>query len=156
MISRDPQIANGTKGFAGAAAGTLTGATLASGVTGSSLTSVGTLGSLAVTGNVVFHLATAVEVASYTLVLANDGQIVEMNVGTANNLTVPLNSSVAFPIGTQITIIQTGAGQTTIVPTGGVTINSEGAKLKLKAQWAAATLIKRATDTWVVVGNLSA
>jgi hypothetical protein len=44
------------------------------------------------------------ETASYTLAIGNADQIVEMNVGSANNLTVPLNSSVPFPIGTQITI----------------------------------------------------
>jgi hypothetical protein len=78
-----------------------------------------------------------------------------MNVGSANNLTVPLNSSIPFPIGTQITILQVGAGQTTITPIGGVTINSTPG-LKLRAQWSSASLIKRATNTWVAIGDLSA
>jgi hypothetical protein len=78
-----------------------------------------------------------------------------MNVAGANNLTVPLNSTVAFAVGTQINVLQTGAGQTTFVPTGGVTINATPG-LKLRAQWSAATLIKRATDTWALVGDLSA
>lgn len=93
------------------------------------------------------------ETASYTLVLSDAGKIVEMNVGSANNLTVPLNSSVEFPVGTNITILQTGAGQTTIVATGGVTINATPG-LKLRTQWSSATLIKRATDTWVAIGDL--
>jgi hypothetical protein len=76
-----------------------------------------------------------------------------MNVGSANNLTVPLNSSEAFPIGKKITILQTGAGQTTIVATGGVTVNATPG-LKLRTQWSSATLIKRATDTWVAIGDL--
>jgi hypothetical protein len=76
-----------------------------------------------------------------------------MNVASANNLTVPLNSSQAFAVGANITILQTGAGQTTIVATGGVTINSTPG-LKLRAQWSSATLIKRATDTWVAIGDL--
>jgi hypothetical protein len=101
------------------------------------------------------YLTQDVETASYTLVLGNAGQLVEMNVGSANDLTVPPNSSVAFPVGTQVHVLQIGAGQTTIVAGSGVTINSEGSKLKLKGQWAAATLVKRATDTWVVFGNLS-
>jgi len=95
------------------------------------------------------------ETASYTLVIGNADQIVEMNVASANNLTVPLNSSVPFPIGTQITILQTGSGQTTIVATVGVTINSTPG-LKLRAQWSSATLIKRGTDTWVAIGDLTA
>jgi len=78
-----------------------------------------------------------------------------MNSASANNLTVPLNATVAFPVGTQINVLQVGAGQTTIVATGGVTINATPG-LKLRAQWSSATLIKRATDTWVAVGDLSA
>jgi hypothetical protein len=100
-------------------------------------------------------LTTNAQAASYTLVLADSGDLVEMSNASANNLTVPLNSSVAFPVGAQIHILQTGAGQTTVVATGGVTINASPG-LKLRGQWSAATLIKRATDTWVLVGDLSA
>ena len=108
------------------------------------------------TGNVqLSDLATSAQTASYTLVLADRGKLVEMSNASANNLTVPLNSSVAYPTGTQINILQTGAGQTTVVATGGVTINATPG-LKLRAQWSSATLIKRATDTWVLVGDLSA
>ena len=63
---------------------------------------------------------------SYTLVLTDAGKIVEMNKATANNLTVPPNSSVAFPIGTQIDLAQYGAGQTTLVQGSGVTVRSSG------------------------------
>lgn len=101
------------------------------------------------------NLVTSAQTASYTLVLADAGDLVEVSNASANNLTVPLNSSVAFPVGTQINILQTGAGQTTVVATGGVTINATPG-LKLRAQWSSATLIKRATDTWVLVGDLSA
>ena len=108
------------------------------------------------TGNVqLSDLATSAQVASYTLVLADRGKLVEMNNGSANNLTVPLNATVAYPTGTQINILQTGAGQTTVVATGGVTINATPG-LKLRAQWSSATLIKRGTDTWVLIGDLSA
>ena len=93
------------------------------------------------------------QTASYTLVLADADKLVEMNVGSANNLTVPLNSSVAFSIGTQIIISQYGAGQTTIVPTSGVTLRSNGARLKLTGQYSMATLIKIGTDEWYVSGD---
>lgn len=95
------------------------------------------------------------ETASYELVLSNRDQIVEMNVSSANTLTVPPNSSVAFPVGTEITILQTGTGQTTITPGSGVTINATPG-LKIRAQWGSATVIKRGTDTWVAIGDLSA
>jgi len=109
----------------------------------------------AVTAAKLADLTTNAQVGSYTLVLADAGKIVEMNVGSANNLTVPPNSSVAFPVGTQLLVLQTGAGQTTLVAGAGVTINSKDGDLKLSAQWSAASLVKRATDTWVAVGDLT-
>jgi hypothetical protein len=93
--------------------------------------------------------------ASYTLQLSDSAKLVELNNASANNLTIPLNSTAAFPIGTQINILQTGAGQTTIVATGGVTINATPG-LKLRTQWSSATLIKRASDIWVAIGDLTA
>ena len=102
------------------------------------------------------EVQTAEQTASYTLLLADGGTVVEMNVASANDLTVPPNSSAAFPVGTQITVLQTGAGQTTLVAGSGVTINSADGNLKITGQWSAATLLKRATDTWVAIGSLSA
>lgn len=93
---------------------------------------------------------------TYTAVLGDDGKLVTCDNASAITFTVPLNSSVAFGIGTQINIMQLGAGQVTISPTGGVTIRSAGSKLKTKEQYAVATLVKIATDTWVAVGNLAA
>ena len=154
-------IALGGSGTITANAATLTGTSLNSSVVGSSLTSVGTLTSLTVSGNVsvtgavIDHVITNQQTSSYTLALTDDGDLVEMNVGTANNLTVPADNTVNFPVGTSIDILQVGAGQTTIVASSGVTIN-RSTGLKLRAQWSAATLIKRAANTWVAVGDLSA
>jgi hypothetical protein len=96
------------------------------------------------------------QTASYTLVLSDADKLVEMNVATANDLTIPLNSSVAFATGTQILLAQYGAGQTTIVPTSGVTVRSNGAKLKLNVQYSGATLIKIDTDEWYLFGDIVA
>lgn len=98
---------------------------------------------------------TNTQTASYTAVIADKDKLVEMNNASANNFTVPPNSSVAFAVGAQIRILQIGAGQTTVVAGAGVTINSTPG-LKLRAQWSSATLIKRATDTWVLIGDLAA
>ena len=100
-------------------------------------------------------VSTNAQTASYTLVLDDKNKIVEMNVASGNNLTVPPNSSVAFPVGSQINILQVGAGQTTVVQGAGVTVNAAPG-LKLRTQWSYATLIKRATNTWVLVGDISA
>ena len=95
------------------------------------------------------------QTASYGLVLADAGKVVEMNVASANNLTVPLNSSVAFPVGSCVELYQYGAGQTTVVATGGVTIRSPGGTLKIAAQYGGASLRKIATDEWALEGNIS-
>ena len=95
------------------------------------------------------------QTGSYTLVLADAGKLVEMNVGTANNLTVPPNSSVAFPIGTVICGSQEGAGITTIVAGSGVTVNSRGQIKTTAAQYAEFTLRKRATNDWRLSGDLA-
>jgi hypothetical protein len=78
-----------------------------------------------------------------------------MNVASANNLTVPANSSVAFPVGTEIHVEQKGAGQTTVVADTGVTVNTSET-LKLEGQYAVATLKKVATDEWTLIGYLEA
>jgi len=96
------------------------------------------------------------QTASYTLQLTDAGCIVEMNVASANNLTVPDNATVAFPVGTQVDINQYGAGQTTIVQGTGVTVVSVGSNKKLAARYGTATLYKRATNEWVLTGNLVA
>jgi len=95
------------------------------------------------------------QTASYTLVLSDADKLVEMNVASANNLTVPPNSSVAFSTGTQILLAQYGAGQTTVVAGSGVTVRSSGGKLKLNAQYSGATLIKIATDEWYLFGDIA-
>jgi hypothetical protein len=95
------------------------------------------------------------QTASYTLVIGDADKLVEINNASANNLTVPLNSSVAFATGTQILLAQYGAGQTTIVATSGVTIRSNGAKLKLNAQYSGATLIKIDTNEWYLFGDIA-
>lgn len=99
-------------------------------------------------------ISTNARTDSYTLVLADAGKLIEMGKATAQTLTIPLNSSVAFPVGTKIDVLQTGAGETTIAGASGVTVNSEGGKLKINAQWQAVSLVKRATDTWVAIGAL--
>lgn len=96
------------------------------------------------------------QTASYTLALSDAGKLVEMNVASANNLTVPPNSSVAFPLGTQILLAQYGAGQTTVVAGSGVTIRSAGSALKLTEQYSAASLTKIATNEWYLFGDITA
>jgi len=92
---------------------------------------------------------------TYTLVLADEQKLVECSNASAIAVTVPPNSSVAFTVGSQIHILQTGAGQITLTAGSGVTINATPG-LKTRAQWSALSLIKRGTDSWVAIGDLSA
>ncbi len=96
------------------------------------------------------------QIASYILALTDINKVVEMSVASANTLTIPPNSSVAFPIGTVIEVLQYGVGQTTLTPGAGVTIRSEGSKLKTTAQYAQAALRKIDTDEWIAAGSLIA
>ena len=95
------------------------------------------------------------QVASYTLVIADAGKQVEVSSASGVTLTVPTNAVAAFPIGTTIIIVQTGAGQITVAGSAGVTVNATPG-LKLYGQWSTALLLKRATDTWLFSGDLSA
>lgn len=92
---------------------------------------------------------------TYTFVLSDARAFVTLSNAAAITATVPLNSTTAFPVGTVIDFSQTGAGQVTIAPAGGVTINSADAKLKLRVQYSGASLIKTATDTWLLVGDIT-
>jgi hypothetical protein len=89
-------------------------------------------------------------------VIGDVGKVIEMNNASANNLTIPPNSSVAFAVGTQIDGVQQGAGQTTMVAGAGVTLRSSGGKLKSTGQYSAWSMLKRATDEWYVLGDLAA
>ncbi len=100
------------------------------------------------------------QTTTYTVVLAdNKNTLVTMNVGTANDFLIPTNASVAFPIGSVINVVQTGVGKTTIeaVSSGTTTISSTGATSaapELRAQFSAASCVKVATDTWIIIGDI--
>jgi hypothetical protein len=93
--------------------------------------------------------------ASYTLVLTDKNKMVEISNASATTLTVPADNTVNMATGATLTILQTGAGQITIAGASGVTVNGTPG-LKLRTQWSSATLIKRAANTWVALGDLSA
>jgi hypothetical protein len=137
--------------MAGTAANYLNGTTLIGTTTDNS-----TGAKLQVNGGITYVNIFNRQTASYTLVLTDQNDIIEMNVASANNLTIPLNATVAFPIGTEIAVLQYGAGQTTIVATVGVTLRAKANALKISGQFAGCTLVKVGTDEWYVIGDLTA
>jgi len=92
---------------------------------------------------------------TYTLVLGDAGKLVTLSNASAITLTVPTNASVAFTTYTQILLAQIGAGQVTVAGAGGVTVSSRGSALKIAGQYGAATLVKTATDTWLLTGDIT-
>jgi hypothetical protein len=93
---------------------------------------------------------------TYTFAEGDAGQLVTLTNAAAITLTVPTNATVPFAIGTQITIAQGGAGTVTVAGAATVTVNSADGDLKLRTQWSAATLIKLATNSWILIGDIKA
>jgi len=92
---------------------------------------------------------------AYQLVLTDKNKVVSLSNAAAITLTIPTNATVAFPIGTEVIIKQTGAGQVTITPAGGVTLNTSGGRNKTYEQHSLAALIKLDTNTWVLGGDVT-
>lgn len=94
--------------------------------------------------------------ASYTLVASDRGKVIEMNVASANSVTVPNETGIGgvnFPIGTQITVAQLGSGQTTLIPANGVTLKSVNQGLSTTTQYSAILLYKRSVNDWLVLNQ---
>lgn len=138
----------GGTGFPFAGDAVITGSLL---VSGSGVTITGSLNML---GPIIYPIVT--QTANYTLQLSDAGDIVEINSASANTVTIPTSSTSNFTIGTQITLVQYGAGQTTVA-TGSVNVllRSAGNATKIAAQYGGATLIKRGTDEWYLLGNIT-
>jgi hypothetical protein len=95
---------------------------------------------------------------TYTTVLADNGKLITQTNASAIATTIPLNSSVAYPVGAQLNIVQYGAGQITVAGAGGVTVVSTGATAatpKTRAQYSSLTAIQTSTDNWLVAGDIA-
>jgi len=105
--------------------------------------------------DIAFGVFNAQTGTTYTLVLTDVAKVISLTNAASITLTIPTNATVAFPTGTQILLYQGGAGQVT-VGGAGVTIRSNGTKLKINGQYAVAGLLKVGTDEWVLFGNTAA
>ena len=98
---------------------------------------------------------------TYTFVLADaDNKLVTASNAATQTYSIPTNATTAFPIGTQLNLIQIGAGQVTVSATtpGTTTVVSTGATSaspKCRAQYSAITLVKRDTDSWYAIGDIA-
>jgi hypothetical protein len=96
------------------------------------------------------------QTSSYVLQLSDAGKTITVDSSSANTITIPADSSVNFPNGTQINIIQYGAGKTTISASAGVMIKSKYSNKSISAQYAGAYLLKITSNEWLLIGDLTA
>lgn len=94
--------------------------------------------------------------AAYSLVLTDNQKLLKFPFSTSYNITVPLNATVAFPVGSRVDIMMTNDGQATFVgETVGVLILSKGGNKKTNGKYTVVSIEKIATDEWVLVGDLT-
>lgn len=91
---------------------------------------------------------------SYQPIASDKDKLIEINSSSPNTILIP-DDTISFPVGSSFDVLQVGTGQVTIAGESGVTVNATPG-LKLRAQWSSATLLKRASNTWVVFGDLTA
>ncbi len=122
-----------------------------------------TANTINVSGNVISHISRVPISSNYTPTvgdISDDGKLLEFYLTSGGTYTIPTNANNPYPIGTQISILQVQSGQVSIVGATGVTINCTPQPSglnggRLRAQWSSATLLKRDTNSWVLIGDLS-
>jgi len=106
----------------------------------------------AITSNVAINNQTA---TSYTLVIGDQGKMVNCDNASAITVTVPPNSSVNFPIGAEVGVTQVGAGQVSVAPGAAVSVTGADAEVKTRVKYSSALITQTGTDHWLVVGDLT-
>ena len=94
--------------------------------------------------------------ADRTAVLADANKLIEMNLGSTLGYTIPSSTSVVFPVPTEFSVVQKGAGQVSIVPlTTTMTINGSTLTQKITKRYGRATVYQTSSDTWIASGDIS-
>ena len=101
------------------------------------------------------RVTTDQKTTNYTLVIGDEGKMIEFNSASNLTLTIPANSSVAFPVGTQILIARLGTGKVNVAITTD-TLYSVSSNRYVASQYSGATLVKTTSTTWYLFGDLSA
>jgi len=123
-------------------------------VAGAGLSGGGTSGAVTLNASVATNAQTG---TTYTLALADNGKLVTLSNASAIAVTIPLNSSIALPVGAVIMMSSFGAGVVTISGAGGVTVRSNGATAAspvIRTQYSSVGAIQTSANNWLVVGDL--
>jgi hypothetical protein len=96
------------------------------------------------------------KIASYEPALDDAGKTITFDSASNTTITVPPNSSKAFPLGTRFDVLRMGTGLVTFVQGAGVTILSKNSNKNIASRWSGATIVKTDTNTWVLIGDLIA
>lgn len=94
--------------------------------------------------------------AHYTIVKSDAGKTLDVSSASAVIVTIPANSTTAFSKGQKIEFLRNGAGAVSFLPDAGVTLNSKNGNRKIAAQYSGAVLTKIDTNTWLLIGDLTA
>jgi hypothetical protein len=123
-------------------------------IAGSGLSGGGSSGSVTLNTSVATNAQSG---TTYTLALADNGKLVTLANASPIAVTIPLNSSVALPVGAIIMLAAYGAGAVTVSGAGGVTVVSGGATAAspvIRAQYSSVGCIQTSANNWLVVGDL--
>ena len=96
------------------------------------------------------------KIASYEPALDDAGKTITFDSASSTTITIPPNSSKAFPLGTRFDVLRLGTGAVTFVQGVGVTILSKNSNKNIASRWSGATIVKTDTNTWVLIGDLIA
>lgn len=91
-----------------------------------------------------------------TLGLSDLGKTITLDSTSNYTISIPANSTTAFPVGSQIDFIRLNIGSVTFAGAVGVTINSKNSNKKIAARYTGASIVKIDTNTWILVGDLIA
>jgi hypothetical protein len=96
------------------------------------------------------------KIASYEPALDDAGKTITFDSTSNTTITIPPNSSKAFPLGTRFDVLRMNTGLVTFVQGSGVNILSKNSNKNIASRWSGATIIKTDTNTWVLIGDLIA
>ena len=144
-------LSNGTTG-SGAVMLTASPSTTGT-LTAAAITASGTVTAAEVNAPVAVNAQTS-GTSAYTAVLGDANQLVTMSDASASTFTVPQNSSVAFPVGTTLTVIQLGAGQITLTAGSGTTFHNPSSATT-RAQYSTVSMVQVSANVWCLGGDLS-